>query len=103
MKSTLPHIIPDIRDWPIYKISENRAEFISNLNAYTRTRLFEDNNVTIEDLLDKTIYLEKLRVKNNPWKVDPADDKRYWSELETEIEVAKTFEDKNDRLLYSEL
>ena len=98
MKSTLPHIIPNIKDWPIYKISEKRPEFIANLNAYTRRRLFEDNNVTIEDLLDKTIYLEKLRVKNNPWKVDPADDKRYWKELELEIEVAKTFDDRVDRL-----
>ncbi|MDF1696235.1 MAG: 1-acyl-sn-glycerol-3-phosphate acyltransferase [Saprospiraceae bacterium] len=98
MKSTLPHIIPDIKKWPIYKISENRAEFISNLNAYTRSRLFEDNKTPVEDILDKTIYLEKLRVKNNPWKVDPVDDKRYWKELEKEIEVAKTFEDREDQL-----
>ena len=98
MKRTLPHIIPDVKDWPIYKISENRAEFILELNKYTRKRLFEDNNATTEDLLDKTIYLEKLRVKNNPWKVDPADDKSYWKELEQEIETAKSFEDRADRL-----
>lgn len=98
MKSTLPHIIPDIRDWPIYKISEKRAEFIVELNKYTKNRLFEDSNVSVEDLLDKSIYLEKLRVKNNPWKVDPADDKRYWKDLEKEIEVAKTFDDQDERL-----
>ncbi len=98
MKSTLPHIIPDIKDWPIYKISEKRMDFIGALNKYTRSRLFEDNNASTEDLLDKTIYLEKLRVKNNPWKVDPADDKRYWKELEKEIEIAKTFVDKDARL-----
>ncbi len=98
MKSTLPHIIPDIKDWPIYKISEKRPEFIAALNKYTRSRLFEDSNVSTEDLLDKTIYLEKLRAKNNPWKVDPADDKSYWKELEKEIDTAKTFEDKDARL-----
>lgn len=98
MKSTLPHIIPDITQWPIFKISEERADFIQNLNNYTRSRLFEDNNASVDDLLDKTIYLEKLRVKNNPWKVDPVDDKRYWKELEKEIEVAKTYDDKDDRL-----
>jgi glycerol-3-phosphate O-acyltransferase len=98
LKSTLPHIIPDIKEWPIYKISEKRLEFIEALNAYTRTRLFEDSNVTREDLLDKTIYLEKLRVRNNPWKVDPADDKRYWKELESEIEESKTFNDREERL-----
>ena len=98
MKSTLPHIIPNIEDWPIYKISEAREEFISELNKYTKDRLFEDNNASLEDILDKTIYLEKLRSKNNPWKVDPADDKRYWKELEKEIELAKSFDDKDQRL-----
>ncbi|MEM9548313.1 MAG: 1-acyl-sn-glycerol-3-phosphate acyltransferase [Bacteroidota bacterium] len=98
MKSTLPHIIPNIKDWPIYKISENRSEFIVELNRYTRKRLFEESKTSTEDLLDKTIYLEKLRVKNNPWKVDPADDKSYWKELEKEIETAKNFEDKAERL-----
>ena len=98
MHSTLPHIIPDIKDWPIFKISENRSEFIKELNDYTRKRLFESNNASTEDLLDKTIYLEKLRVKNNPWKVDPVDDKRYWRDLEKEIEVAKTYKDKDERL-----
>ena len=98
MKSTLPHIIPDIKDWPIYKISEKREEFIEDLNRYTKIRLFENSVVSSEDLLDKTIYLEKLRVKNNPWKVDPTDDKRYWSELEKEIKLAKTYDDKDARL-----
>lgn len=98
MKSTLPHIIPDIKDWPIYKISEAREQFINELNKYTKSRLFEDTNVSIDDLLDKTIYLEQLRSKNNPWKVDPADDKRYWIELEKEIELAKTVDDKEDQL-----
>jgi len=98
LKSTLPHIIPDIKDWPIYKISEAREQFINELNKYTKSRLFEDTNVSIDDLLDKTIYLEQLRSKNNPWKVDPADDKRYWIELEKEIELAKTVDDKEDQL-----
>ena len=89
MESTLPHIIPDIQDWPIHKISENRSQFIKELNVYTKERLFEDSDLTVSELLEKTIYLEKIRVKNNPWKVDPADDKTYWKSLEKEISDAE--------------
>lgn len=98
MKSTLPHIIPEMEDWPIYKISENRTEFIVELNEYTRSRLFQESKVTTEELLEKTIYLEKLRSKNNPWKVDPADDKSYWKDLEQEIKTAKLSDNKEEEL-----
>ena len=94
MESTLPQIIPNIEDWPIYKISEDREEFIKELNAYTKKRLYGETKVSTEEVLEKTIYLEKLRSKNNPWKVDPADDKSYWKELEKEINAAKTHENK---------
>lgn len=80
-------------------MSENRAEFISELNQYTKSRLYAESKVTTEELLEKTIYLEKLRSKNNPWKVDPADDKSYWKELEGEIKIAKSGEDKEEKLV----
>ena len=99
MESTLPHIIPKIKDWPIYKISENRPQFISELNAYTKSRLYAETKVSTEELLEKTIYLEKLRSKNNPWKVDPADDKSYWKDLEREIKEAKSFDNVEEKLV----
>ncbi|MFT4537019.1 MAG: glycerol-3-phosphate O-acyltransferase, partial [Saprospiraceae bacterium] len=99
MESTLPHIIPKIEDWPIYKVSENRPEFIAELNAYTKSRLYAETKVSTEDLLEKTIYLEKLRSKNNPWKVDPADDKSYWKDLEREIKEAKSFDNVEEKLV----
>jgi glycerol-3-phosphate O-acyltransferase len=99
LESTLPHIIPKIEDWPIYKVSENRPEFIAELNAYTKSRLYAETKVSTEDLLEKTIYLEKLRSKNNPWKVDPADDKSYWKDLEREIKEAKSFDNVEEKLV----
>lgn len=99
MESTLPHIIPDIEDWPIYKISEDRPRFIKDLNSYTKARLYGETKVSTEEILEKTIYLEKLRSKNNPWKVDPSDDKSYWKLLEKEIKEAKKYDDKEERLV----
>jgi len=99
LESTLPHIIPDIEDWPIYKISEDRPRFIKDLNSYTKARLYGETKVSTEEILEKTIYLEKLRSKNNPWKVDPSDDKSYWKLLEKEIKEAKKYDDKEERLV----
>ncbi len=91
-----------MKDWPVHKVSERRGEFIQDLNRFTNDRL-KDNKLTTEELLEKTIYLEKIRVKNNPLKVDPADDKSYWSELESETSRAKkssNSEEEFQKILY---
>jgi glycerol-3-phosphate O-acyltransferase len=61
--------------------------------------LYNETKVSTEELLEKTIYLEKLRSKNNPWKVDPVDDNSYWKDLEKEIKIAKKYDDKEERLI----
>jgi len=98
MKSVYPHIIPDIEQWPIHQIHTRRAEFIKELNAYSKDRLLSNTKMTKLELLEKTVYLEKIRVKNNPWSVDPADDKTHWKELQKEINDAKQHEDSEPAL-----
>lgn len=89
ISSDIKHIIPDIKRWPIYKFSRFREEFIEDLNEYTKKNLLYSDAVSIVELLEKTVYLEKLRVKNNPWSVDPNDEKTYWKELSKEIADTK--------------
>lgn len=98
MKSVYPHIIPEIEDWPIYKLHSDRAGFIKELNAYAKGRLLSNTKLTTLELLEKTIYMEKIRVKRSPWSVDPADDKTHWSDLEKEINRAKGLEDPSPTL-----
>ena len=38
--------------------------------------------------------MEKQRVKNKPWKVDPPDDKEYWSTLGKDLAGAQSPENK---------
>jgi glycerol-3-phosphate O-acyltransferase len=47
-----------------------------------------------EPLLEKTAYLEKIRVKTVPWKVDPRDEKKYWSTISQDIKKNSLAEDK---------
>lgn len=90
---TYDHIRPDLKDWPIYKNSKFREEFIQDLNGFSKQNLVHNNKGSIEEIIEKTIYLEKLRVKNNPWDVDPADDKQYWNGISKDLAEAKASED----------
>jgi len=98
MKSVFPHIIPEITEWPIHKLHNDREGFVKGLNAYAKDRLLSNTKMTKLELLEKTIYLEKIRVKNNPWRVDPADDKTHWSDLQKEITAAKGRSDQEEML-----
>ncbi len=83
------HILPDLKDWPIAKFSEDRDNFIQRLIDYVLSKLTSSNN-SVTDLINKTIYLEQKRVRTNPWKVDPSDEKEYWISLEKEMVQTKS-------------
>jgi glycerol-3-phosphate O-acyltransferase len=88
----LPHIIPSLDDWPINQFAKDRDGFVERLITYTLGRL-DDSGHSAHELLSKTIYLEIKRSKNNPWKVDPSDEKAYWKSLSKEFEATKALED----------
>jgi len=93
LSSHKEHITPNLDEWPITRFYEKRGDFIKALNEYTFKRL-SDKNSDIVSVLEKTIYMEKQRVKNKPWKVDPPDDKDYWSSLGKELASAQSPEEK---------
>lgn len=87
--NVFPHIIPSLKDWPITKFSEDRDGFIQRLIDFTYDKLKNSDHSPL-DLLSKSLYLERKRVKNNAWNVDPADEKAYWSAVTKELEATKT-------------
>lgn len=93
MGSQKDHIIANLDEWPITKFYNQRKEFVDALNEYTFKRLQEKNSDLIS-VLEKSIYMEKQRVKNKPWKVDPPDDKEYWSSLGKDLAGATTVENR---------
>ncbi|MCB0619776.1 MAG: glycerol acyltransferase, partial [Saprospiraceae bacterium] len=70
-----PHVIPDIKEWPIYKLHQDRRNFIREIDEFTLERLLKKYGGRISDLIAKTIYLEQIRIKEEPWKVDPPDER----------------------------
>lgn len=83
------HIIPEISDWPIFKLSESRRQFIQEIDQYTINKIKElyPTPQALGDLIAKIIYLEKIRIKEDPWKVDPPKEKLFWKKIRSKLQA----------------
>lgn len=92
------HIEPDIEKWPINKLSKRRQTLVNEMIDYTRLKFTEGKSVEeIRTTLASTIYQEKIRVKTNPWKVDPSNEAQYWKKLESELKSNNSHENEDER------
>ena len=85
MSKDYQHIIEDINDWPISQFSENREDFVRELRLYTIEKVLAHKRYDLPELLQKSIFFEKKRVKGEEWKVDPADESKFWQKTEKEL------------------
>ena len=76
-----PHIIPEINDWPINKLLAERKSLIEELDEFTFERLKKQFGHELPDIVAKTIYLERIRIKEEPWKVDPPNERLVFKKL----------------------
>ncbi len=100
--SVHPHVLPNISDWPIYKLARDRKEFITLLEEDVMSKFTEKYGDELDKVIAKTIYLEKKRCKDNPWKIDPSNEIKYWSSIGKEFQDNKLAENpdiKNRQLL----
>ncbi|THH41582.1 1-acyl-sn-glycerol-3-phosphate acyltransferase [Neolewinella litorea] len=72
------HTVPDVHDWEIYKLSEDREAFVKQLESSSVNRIMQEHGDSLTDLLSKTIFSEQERTRNEPWKVDPPQERSYW-------------------------
>ncbi len=85
LPGTYPPILPDINDWPIFKLSEDRKKFTEELEHFTLDKMEHFHKENLTDLLAETIYLEKIRIKEEPWKVDPPNERQFWSRIKKRL------------------
>ena len=85
LPGTYPPILPDINDWPIFKLSEDRKRFTEELEHFTLDKMEHFHKENLTDLLAETIYLEKIRIKEEPWKVDPPNERQFWSRIKKRL------------------
>lgn len=89
-----PHIIERVEDWPIYRLSKDRTEFLREIDAFTFNRLVSRHRKDLPDVLVKTIYNERIRIKEDPWKVDPPNERSFWNKISSNL-IKKSL-DKRD-------
>lgn len=94
-QNTYPHVIPEISEWPIYKLSEDRRNFIREINTFTLERLMKYPPAKLSDLIAQTVYLERIRMREEPWKVDPPNDRQFWARIQKRL-VANSL-DRSDK------
>ena len=84
-KEHFDHIYPTVDDWPIHRISEHRREFIEEINQYVLDKFMQDNPENLSAILARTAYQERIRVKKDPWRVDPPGEKKFWKKIQNEL------------------
>lgn len=74
-------IQPNTNEWIISKLSKNRAEFITEFTEATLQLIKntnQNNPSKIHEEIANAMYLERIRLSERPWKVDPPDEKVFW-------------------------
>jgi glycerol-3-phosphate O-acyltransferase len=87
------HILSGDEVWPVVRMARNRKEFMESVieESFHRLKKLRPNLNTLVEELELTRYLERLRYKTNPWKVDPDDEVPFWDNVKSrllEIEAA---------------
>ncbi|MBK8556033.1 MAG: 1-acyl-sn-glycerol-3-phosphate acyltransferase [Lewinellaceae bacterium] len=82
---TYPRVIERIEDWPIYKLSQERQAFVQEIDEFTFRRILENHRKDLPDVLVKTIYQERIRIKEDPWKVDPPNERSFWNKISKQL------------------
>lgn len=75
-----PHINKDIETWKLYELSQDKKAFCERLvvETWERIQQLKSKEGELEEELSKTIYLENIRLKQDPWKIDSKEEKAFW-------------------------
>jgi len=81
-------IIPSKDEWPVVKLARERKDFVKKVSELAESRvlgLTGRNPDILKEELETTLYREKLRIKQNPWAVDPKDEDSFWNEVKSSL------------------
>lgn len=88
VKQQYDHILPKKDEWPVVKLSKNRKEVVRQVAESAKQSVLDLTGASVDLLkeeLETTLYREKLRIKQNPWAVDPDDDKAFWNKVKSNL------------------
>lgn len=81
-------ILPSKNEWPVVKLARERKEFIKQVSERSQDRILDlvgNNPDLLKEELETSLYREKLRIKQNPWAVDPDDEQEFWGKVKASL------------------
>jgi glycerol-3-phosphate O-acyltransferase len=83
----LPYVIENIREWPIYKLTESKNEFVEEVKARTLEKVTRKHPETklLHNELANVLYQERIRLTEKPWKADPPDERQFWNSIKSRL------------------
>lgn len=86
-KKKFKPILPVPKEWPVFTLNKDRKDFINEVvcEAKKQIRINKINIQALIEELELTLYLERLRIKQNRWKVDPDDEERFWENVKSQL------------------
>ena len=95
-KTRYKDILKRKQDWPIVNFSQNKKTFLDEVSRHVFNSLIQNKGrKTLHEELETTIYREKQRIINNPWRVDPKDDLTFWRKIQ---EKQLSIEESKDKV-----
>ena len=74
-------------EWPVVRLSKNRKRFIEEVidESILRIKAQRPAPRMLREEIEITMHKERLRVKENPWKVDPEDEPKFWNDIKKRL------------------
>ncbi len=101
-----PYVIENFEDWPISKLGQEREEFMAQATQTITNRILaQKRSNSLSDEIAKALYLERIRIVENPWKVDPPDELDFWNDIRKKLlkksldQTEQAVAENNEKLL----
>lgn len=85
MNKRYPYLIENLEEWPIHKLHKKRKEFVAEIDDFVLERLMQKPTKELSQIIATTIYKERIRIKEEPWKVDPPNENQFWKKIRKEL------------------
>jgi len=93
LKRKYEPILPKKAEWPVVKLARERKEFVVKVSKEAEDRILKitgNDAEILKEELETTMYREKLRIKQNPWAVDPDDEADFWGDVKKDLLTLST-------------
>ncbi|MFT5828774.1 MAG: glycerol-3-phosphate O-acyltransferase, partial [Urechidicola sp.] len=99
INNKLDPVIPEITEWPIYKLSQDQESFLDETITKTIDGLLESYGDTsvLHSELKSILYQEKNRLTKEPWKSDSPEERIFWSEIKRQILLTDKIEEEKKK------